>query len=187
MMPRPGTGPRPGGWETLLYNIVQHFFILIPCIIEYAEIDQEMHWVAYFFIYTMARTCFGKAMPSSGRDWVPSELLQRQYGRSLLPYWRWNSSERNLVAPWWWHCLAETCRSHRINKEVYNSVHLLVNSAYSIMHGIRIKKCVCMWVCGWTIWSSRSFVPPYTNGSDYISVLFNFFAVSNKAIVNARV
>jgi hypothetical protein len=32
---------------------------------------------------------------------------------------------RNLVAPCWWHCLAETCRSHRVNKEAYNLVHLL--------------------------------------------------------------
>jgi hypothetical protein len=31
-----------------------------------------------------------------------------------------NNSERNLAAPWRWHCFAETCRSHRVNKEAYN-------------------------------------------------------------------
>jgi hypothetical protein len=34
----------------------------------------------------------------------------------LLPYWRWNGSERNIVAPWGWHCFAETCRSRRKRK-----------------------------------------------------------------------
>jgi len=27
MMPGPGTGPRPGGWETLYYTTVQRVFI----------------------------------------------------------------------------------------------------------------------------------------------------------------
>jgi hypothetical protein len=31
----------------------------------------------------------------------------------LLPYWRSSGSERNIVAPWGWHCFAETRRSHR--------------------------------------------------------------------------
>jgi hypothetical protein len=34
----------------------------------------------------------------------------------LLPYWRWSGSERNIVAPWRWHCFVETCRSHRKRK-----------------------------------------------------------------------
>jgi hypothetical protein len=45
----------------------------------------------------------------------------------LLPYWRWSNSERNLVAPWGWHCFEETCRIRRANKETYNLVHSLVN------------------------------------------------------------
>jgi hypothetical protein len=44
----------------------------------------------------------------------------------LLPYW-WSNSERNVAAPWGWGCFAETCRSHGVNNEAYNLVHLLVN------------------------------------------------------------
>jgi hypothetical protein len=34
----------------------------------------------------------------------------------LYLYWHWSDSERNIVAPWGWHCFAETCRGHRKNK-----------------------------------------------------------------------
>jgi hypothetical protein len=47
-------------------KLSETFLILIPCIIEYVEIDQQMHWAVYFFIYTMAPTCLGKTVPSSG-------------------------------------------------------------------------------------------------------------------------
>jgi hypothetical protein len=30
----------------------------------------------FLLLVTMAATCFGKTMPSSGSDWVPAELLQ---------------------------------------------------------------------------------------------------------------
>jgi hypothetical protein len=30
----------------------------------------------FLLLFTMAATCFGKTMPSSGSDWVPAELLQ---------------------------------------------------------------------------------------------------------------
>jgi hypothetical protein len=45
----------------------------------------------------------------------------------LLSYWHWSNSERNLAALWRWHCFAETCRSHRVNKAAYILVQLLVN------------------------------------------------------------
>jgi hypothetical protein len=59
-------------------------------------------------------------------------ILKEQQGYflsyfSVLPYWRWNNSERSLAAPWGWYCSDETCSSHRINKEAYNLQHLLVN------------------------------------------------------------
>jgi hypothetical protein len=126
----------------MLLKITRAFLILIPCIIEYLAIDKQMHWIVHFFIYTMAPTCFGKAMQKSGSDYAPSELLQRQYSRRQVikrmiePVYRRSSLHttpvhrfyqmfndlpptifklkqlrRNLVAPWWWHCLAETCRS----------------------------------------------------------------------------
>jgi hypothetical protein len=50
--------------ENPLCNTKNAVLILIPCMIEYVEIDQQMHWVVHFFIYTMAPTCFGLAMPS---------------------------------------------------------------------------------------------------------------------------
>jgi hypothetical protein len=37
-----------------------------------------------------------------------------------------NAIIKERLGSWWWHYLAETCRNHRVNKEVYNSVHLLV-------------------------------------------------------------
>jgi hypothetical protein len=68
---------------------------------ENAEIDQQMHWVVYFIIYTKAATCFGKEMPSSGSDlwqeashgtyvpWLASyhidvEVAQKEPSRSLM-------------------------------------------------------------------------------------------------------
>jgi hypothetical protein len=57
----------------------------------------------------MTSTCFGKALPSSGSDWVPSELLQRQYGRR-------QTTER-MVEPMYRRVKADShipCRSHAV-------------------------------------------------------------------------
>jgi hypothetical protein len=47
--------------------------ILIPCIINYIEINQLNALKLYtsLFSFTMAPTCFSKIMPSSGSDYFP--------------------------------------------------------------------------------------------------------------------
>jgi hypothetical protein len=47
-------------------------FILIPCIIDYVEINQlnALNYILLYFSSTMAPTCFGKTMPSSERNIV---------------------------------------------------------------------------------------------------------------------
>jgi uncharacterized membrane protein len=49
------------------------FYILIPCIIYYEEINQLIALKIYnsLFSFTMAPTCLGKKMPSSGSKHVP--------------------------------------------------------------------------------------------------------------------
>jgi hypothetical protein len=139
-----------GCWCSKLVQVF--FFILIPCIIEYIQINQlnALNYILIYFSYTMADTCFGQTMPSSGSDYVPFWANSASiwsichcchilccsflyifytvtvlvyiycmillYSDCLLPYWRWSDSERNTVAPWGWHCLAETCRSLRKRK-----------------------------------------------------------------------
>jgi hypothetical protein len=50
---------------------IPHFFILIPCIMDYVEINQpnELKLYSSLFFLTMAPTCFGRTMPSSGSDY----------------------------------------------------------------------------------------------------------------------
>jgi hypothetical protein len=58
---------------TELPNKLQSFFIFVPCIIDYVEINQPNALKLYIslFFLTMAPTCFGKVMPSSGSDFFP--------------------------------------------------------------------------------------------------------------------
>jgi hypothetical protein len=104
------------------------FFVLILCTIDHIVINQPnaLNYILRYFSFTMAPTCFSKTLPSSGSlMWGPHYAADGQSGlrmwrhvilTCLLPYWRWSGSERNTVAPWWWHCFAETCRSHRKRK-----------------------------------------------------------------------
>jgi hypothetical protein len=59
------------------------FFILIPCIIDYAETNQLNALKLYtsLFTYTMAPTCFDKTMPSSGSNYFSFLSHFCQYGR----------------------------------------------------------------------------------------------------------
>jgi hypothetical protein len=57
----------------------------------------------------------------------------------LLPYWRWSGSERKIVAPWGWHCFAETCRSHRIKKNKYIIQWIYLVNLY-VVENARYKK-----------------------------------------------
>jgi hypothetical protein len=52
---------------------INFILILIPCILEYVESNQQNALNSYLFIFlfTIAATCFGKTMPSSGRNYVP--------------------------------------------------------------------------------------------------------------------
>jgi hypothetical protein len=82
----------------------------------------------------------------------------------LLPYWRWCGSERNIVAPWGWHCFAETCRSHRkrkITKYIIQCIYF-VNLVYHCsccfkfhlllqQYSGLIRRFPCVW---WTLTSS---------------------------------
>jgi hypothetical protein len=54
-------------------NNTDLFFILTPCISDYVEINQPNALKLYIslFFLTMAPTCFGKTMPSSGSDSFP--------------------------------------------------------------------------------------------------------------------
>jgi hypothetical protein len=47
--------------------------ILIPCIIDYVEINQlnALNYIFIYFSFTMAATCFGKTILSSGSNYVP--------------------------------------------------------------------------------------------------------------------
>jgi hypothetical protein len=64
---------------------------------------------------------------------------------SLLPYWRWSGSYRKTVAPWGWHCFAETCRSHcEKNKEIYNFSAfgwLISTNTYGVQLFIKLSLC----------------------------------------------
>jgi hypothetical protein len=73
--------------------------ILIPCILESVENNQQK--VLNSILFMVARTCFGKTIPSSRSNYFIRPMS------CLLPYWRWSSSERNIVAPWGWHCFTE--------------------------------------------------------------------------------
>jgi hypothetical protein len=63
-------------------NMSVRILIFIPCIIDYVEINQSnaLNFILPYFSFTMAPTCFGKTMPSSGSHFFLSEPLQRQYG-----------------------------------------------------------------------------------------------------------
>jgi hypothetical protein len=54
-------------------QLKKDFLILIPCIIDYIEINQPnaLKLCISLFFLTMAPTCFGKTMPSSGSDYFP--------------------------------------------------------------------------------------------------------------------
>jgi hypothetical protein len=71
--------------HVLVYEDLQHaskllavsekrdlILILIPCIIEYVEMNElnALNCILLYFSFTMAPTCFGKTMPSSGSDCV---------------------------------------------------------------------------------------------------------------------
>jgi hypothetical protein len=47
--------------------------ILRECIIDHVEINQinSLNYTLIYFSFTMAPTCFGKTVPSSGSDYVP--------------------------------------------------------------------------------------------------------------------
>jgi ferredoxin-fold anticodon binding domain-containing protein len=70
----------------------------------------------------MAPTCFGKAIPSSGSDYVPSELLQRQYGRKQVM--------EHMVEPMYRRVMQRTVTVH------YQLVNIYI---FDIMYGTRIK------------------------------------------------
>jgi hypothetical protein len=72
------------------------FFILILCIIDYVEINlpNALNYTLHYFSFTMAPTCFGKPMPSSGSDYVPFlatsvavwlETSHRTYDGTYIP------------------------------------------------------------------------------------------------------
>jgi hypothetical protein len=46
---------------------------LVRDIYDYVEINHlnALNYILLYFSFTMAPTCFGKTMPSSGRDYVP--------------------------------------------------------------------------------------------------------------------
>jgi hypothetical protein len=48
------------------------FYVLIPCIIDYIEINHlnALNYIVVYF-FTMAPTCFGKTVLSSGSDYIP--------------------------------------------------------------------------------------------------------------------
>jgi hypothetical protein len=58
------------GWEYIYIYI--YFFILMPCIIDYVEINQlnAPNYILLYFPFALVPTCFGKTMPSSGSDYV---------------------------------------------------------------------------------------------------------------------
>jgi hypothetical protein len=96
------------------YNSV----ILLKHILFYAETNQLNALKLYtsLFSFTMAPTCFGKTMPSSGSDYFPFWATSASIQTGLLSYWCWSGSERKIVAPYGWHCFAKTCRSHHERK-----------------------------------------------------------------------
>jgi hypothetical protein len=103
---------------------------------EYVENNQQNTLnsiLIYFSFLQWLLHVSAKQFHPQGATVFLSEPLQRQYGRRqvrgrmtepmyvgsvirpltcLLPYWHWSGSERNTVAPWGWHCFAETCSSH---------------------------------------------------------------------------
>jgi hypothetical protein len=87
----------------------------------------------------------------------------------LLPYWCWCGSERNTVAPRWWQCFAETCRSHckKINSCIIPWIFWSF-STYLIMHGIRIK-------IVYTVFSHKLYYLPLRT---YFRLLFKYYHVS---------
>jgi hypothetical protein len=50
-----------------------YILMFIPCIIDYVDINQlnALNYIFLYFSFTMAATCFGKTMPSSGSGYVP--------------------------------------------------------------------------------------------------------------------
>jgi hypothetical protein len=112
------------------YNLYSsQILILIPCILEYVENNQQNALnsiLPYFLFSRWLLHVSAKQCHPQGATMFLSEPLQRQYGRRqiilpmtcLLPYWRWSGSERNMVAPWGWQCFAETRRSHREKKKL---------------------------------------------------------------------
>jgi hypothetical protein len=109
--------------------------------LSYAEINQPnaLNDILVFLLQWLLHVSPEQCHPQ-GATMFLSEPLQRQYRTwrnlhtgvlysyvssvicpvtCLLPYWRWSGSERNTVAPWGWHCFAETCRSHRKRKIKY--------------------------------------------------------------------
>jgi hypothetical protein len=57
--------------KTNSYQII--FLILIPCIIDYVEINQlnALNYMLLYFSFKMVAACFGITMPSSGSENVP--------------------------------------------------------------------------------------------------------------------
>jgi hypothetical protein len=73
-MPGPGTGPWPGGWETLLYSI--YIYLKKPT----TTTTTTCSGCTTALFYKLAPTCFSSSLPSSESFLDPSELLELQMG-----------------------------------------------------------------------------------------------------------
>jgi hypothetical protein len=107
--------------------------ILIPCIINYVEINQinALNYILLYFSFTMASTCFGKTMPSSGSSYfkvmhlynvtkIPENLKRQSCG---------NIREGNVdnVSPW-------APRKHRIMEiQLHSFLTSAQNQRWSIL------------------------------------------------------
>jgi hypothetical protein len=59
-----------------LHKLDQLFKFSYCALLNVYKITNQMHWVLCSFLFHITTpTCFGNYMPSSGRIWVPSELL----------------------------------------------------------------------------------------------------------------
>jgi hypothetical protein len=83
--------------------------ILIPCIIDYIENNQLNALKLYTSLFFFNNGSYSSlSSPYSS----PVCRFRHCLMTCLLPYWRWSGSVRKTVAPWGWHCFAETRRSH---------------------------------------------------------------------------
>jgi hypothetical protein len=106
---------RRGEWECACAQNLK------SCCVEINQLN-AMNYILLYFLLRWLLHVSAKQCHPQGATMFLRDIARRYVGSvicpvtCLLPYWCWSGSESNIVAPWGWHCFAETCRNHRKRK-----------------------------------------------------------------------